>query len=47
MCKRVIVRLGHGYFQGGGRTSAGYMSDNRRAYRVLARFNRRKNRDEL
>lgn len=46
MCKRVIVRLGHGYFQGG-RPPAGYMSDNRRAYRVLAHFNRRKNRDEL
>ena len=47
MCKRVIVRLGHGYFKGGGRTPAGYMPDNRRAYRVLARSYRRKNRDEL
>lgn len=43
MDKRVIIRLGHGYFQGGGRTSAGYMPDDRCTHCVLARFNRRKN----
>lgn len=47
MCEKVMVRLGHGYYKGGGKTVAGYMSDNRRAYGVLARFNRRKNRNEL
>nr|DAU13460.1 MAG TPA: terminase subunit [Caudoviricetes sp.] len=35
-----MIRLSHGYFQGGGTNSTAIITDNRRTCCLLARFNR-------
>lgn len=39
---KVMIRLSHGYYVGGGKTFTEYLPDDRHAYCVLARFDRRK-----